>query len=219
VFEGNIQLLQEQAKEEQSYVLKEKEEVIREPQIHEKQPSKGQSKTENKPEVRIISEVKLTPQEWQTLEEGGFIYLEGLKKKDGSGTFSSYVFLNEEKDKAFSSKENPDGFVKYGKYEIHIKDKVLVENGYVTKAKVKWYGGMDYAYPYLWKTNKSDAEYKESWGDPRLPKEKGVKVKRQIVIPKVLLKFIFDKNLFYSSKIFSIIIFMNYKNALSSHCH
>lgn len=32
----------------------EKEEAIREPQIHEKQPPKGQSKTENKPKVRII---------------------------------------------------------------------------------------------------------------------------------------------------------------------
>lgn len=29
-----------------------------------------------------------------------------------------------------------------------------------------------YAYPYLWKQNKSDNDYKEAWGDPRLPKEK-----------------------------------------------
>lgn len=34
------------------------------------------------------------------------------------------------------------------------------------------YGGMDYAYPYLWKKNKDDTEYKESWDDPRRPKEK-----------------------------------------------
>lgn len=27
-----------------------------------------------------------------------------------------------------------------------------------------------YANPYLWKENKADAEYKESWDDPRLPK-------------------------------------------------
>lgn len=171
VFEENIKLLQVQAKEEQNYVSKEKEQVIREPQIQQEQPPKGQFKTENKPEVRIIGGVKLTPQQWQTLEEGGFIYLEGLKKKDGSGNFSSYVFLNDEKDKAFSSKVNPDGFVKYGRYEMRVRDKILIESGHITKAKVKWWGGIDFAYPYLWKENKSDLEYKESWGDPRVKKE------------------------------------------------
>lgn len=105
------------------------------------------------------------------MEEGGFIYLEGLKKKDGSGNFSSYVFLNDEKDKAFSSKVDPGGFVKYGRYEIRIRDKILIESGHITKAKVKWWGGVDYAYPYLWKENKSDLEYKESWSDPRVPKK------------------------------------------------
>ncbi|MBF0576025.1 hypothetical protein [Dysgonomonas sp. GY617] len=84
----------------------------------------------------------------------GGIYLEKINKKDNSGAFSSYVFLNDEKDKAFSSKENPDGFVKYGRYEMRIKDKILIESGYITKAKVKWWGGVDFAYPYLWKENK-----------------------------------------------------------------
>jgi hypothetical protein len=44
-----------------------------------------------------------------------------------------------------------------------------MEAGYTNKATVKWRGG-GYAHPYLWKENKSDVEYKESWGDPRLPK-------------------------------------------------
>lgn len=171
VFEENIRLLQVQAKEEQNYVSKEKEQVIREPQIQQEQPPKGQSKTENKPEVRIIGRVKLTAQQWQTLEEGGFIYLEGLKKKDDSGNFSSYVFLNDEKDKAFSSKENPDEFVKYGRSEMRIRDKILIESGHITKAKVKWSGGINFAHPYLWKDNKADADYQESWGDPKFLKE------------------------------------------------
>jgi thioester reductase-like protein len=59
------------------------------------------------------------------------------------------------------------------------------EKGYVTKAKVKWYGIGTYAYPYLWKTNKADTDYQESWGDPRKPKEEEEKTKRQIVIPKI----------------------------------
>ena len=189
VFEENIKLLQVQAKEEQNYVLKEKEEAIREPQIHKKQPSKGQSKTENKPKGHTIGGVELTPQQWQILEEGGFIYLEGIKKKDDTGSFSSYVFLNDEKDKAFSSKENPHGFVKYGKYEMRIRDKILVENGYITKAKVKWWGGIDYQYPYLWKENKGDKEYEVSWGDPRGAKvEKENKLQKVIQAKKLIIK-------------------------------
>lgn len=178
IFEENIKLLQGQAKEEQSCVSKEKGQTIREPQVQQEQPPKVQSQTENKAEVHIIGGVKLTLEQWQILENGGFIYLEGLKKKDDTGSFSSYVFLNDEKDKAFSSKENPHGFVKYGKYEMQIRDKILVENGYITKAKVKWYGG-GFAYPYLWRENKDDTEYKESWNDPRLLKEDKAKISQK----------------------------------------
>ena len=67
---------------------------------------------------------------------------------------------------------------------MRIQDKILVENGYIANAKVRWYGG-GFAYPYLWKENKSDVEYKESFHDPRIPKEKKEEVKRQIVIPKI----------------------------------
>ena len=65
-----------------------------------------------------------------------------------------FVFLNDEKNKAFSSKENPDGFVQYGKYKMCIRDKIPIESGYITKAKVKWRGGVDFVYPYLWKEKK-----------------------------------------------------------------
>lgn len=51
---------------------------------------------------------------------------------------------------------------------MRIKDKMLIEAGHITKAKVKWWGG-GFAYPYLWKDNKSDKEYKEAWADPRIP--------------------------------------------------
>ncbi|GHV17972.1 hypothetical protein FACS1894179_06710 [Bacteroidia bacterium] len=170
VFEENIKLLQEQAKGEQSYVSKEKEEAIKEPQVQQEQPPKVQSQTENKPEVHIIGGVKLTPEQWQILENGGSIYLEKINKKDNNGTFSSYVFLNDEKDKAFLSGKNPDEFVKYEKYEMRIRDKILIEHGCVTKAKIKWYGTGNFAYPYLWKNNKSDVNYKESWSDPRVQK-------------------------------------------------
>lgn len=61
---------------------------------------------------------------------------------------------------------------------MRIQDKILIEKGYVIKAKVKWWGG-SYAYPYLWKENKSDAEYKESWKDPRIKKEERAETKKQ----------------------------------------
>jgi hypothetical protein len=93
-----------------------------------------------------------------------------MNRSDGSGKFSTYVFMDDEKNKALFSKKNPDDFVKYGKYEMRIRDKILIENGYVTKAKVKCWGMGSYANPYLWKENKSGSEYKESWSDPRLPK-------------------------------------------------
>nr|WP_297167121.1 relaxase/mobilization nuclease domain-containing protein [uncultured Dysgonomonas sp.] len=187
-FEENIKLLQVQAKEEQSYVSKEKKQAIREPQVQQEQPPKVQSQTENKPKGHTIGGVELTLQQWQILEEGGFIYLEGIKKKDDSGNFSSYVFLNDEKDKAFSSKENPDEFVKYGRYEMRIRDKILVENGYITKAKVKWWRGVDFAYPYLWKENKGDTEYRESWSDPRIFKEKDNKSQKENQGNKSIIK-------------------------------
>ena len=155
-FQKNIELLQEQAS--------------REPQREMPAP-KGQQPAERKPKVRSIGGVKLTPGQWQTLDDGGCIYLENMNKKDGSGAFSSYVFLNDEKDKAFFSSQNPDEFIKYGKYEMRRRNKILIEKGYVTKAKVKWWGGVDFAYPYLWKEKNANAEYQESWVDPRRPKE------------------------------------------------
>jgi len=150
----------------------------------EKQPRKVQQQTESKPKAPAIGGVELTAGQWEILNDGGFIYLEDINRRNGSGKFSGYVFLNDEKDKTFFSKENPDTFVKYGKYEMRIRDKILIENGYVTKAKVKWHGG-GYAYPYLWKTNKSDVEYKESWSDPRLAKQEQNPEETKRKVPKV----------------------------------
>jgi hypothetical protein len=50
---------------------------------------------------------------------------------------------------------------------MRIRDKILLEQGYITKAKVKLCGIGTFAYPYLRKTNKSDYDYQESWSDPR----------------------------------------------------
>ncbi len=133
----------------------------------------------------IIAGVRLNGEQQQTLTNGGSVYLENMSRKNGDEQFSAYVFLNDEKTKAFLSRDNPEEFVKYGKYQIRVRDKVLIENGYVTKAKIKWYGMGNFAYPYLWKENKSDTEYKESWEDPRLPKSQK---EEQKVKPPVVQK-------------------------------
>jgi hypothetical protein len=157
----------------------------REEYLRELAEEKAKQQAQNTPKIPSIGGVSLTPQQWQILQEGGYIYLENMKAKDGKTLFSSYVFFNDEKNKVFASKENPETFVKYGQYEMRVRDKKLIEAGYMTKATVKWWGG-GYAHLYLWKENKADAEYKESWSDPRLPKtpKEEQKVKPPVVQKK-----------------------------------
>lgn len=144
----------------------------------QEQEEKAKKEVEKKPKTPTIKGVQLTAEQWQTLKDGGFVYLDKMNRDDGKGQFSSYVFLNDEKNKAFFCKENSDTFVKYGKYEMRIRDKMLIEAGYITKAKVRWWGGHDFAYPYLWKENKADIKYKESWSDPRISKEENKQQKQ-----------------------------------------
>lgn len=112
--------------------------------------------------------------------------------------FSGYVFSDDKESRYFALKDRPDEFVKYGHYEMRRMDKRLIEAGYITKAKIKWYGG-GFAYPYLWKPDvvKDEAakqlasyelldnsDYCQSWGDPRIVETKKEEVKKQTVIPK-----------------------------------
>jgi hypothetical protein len=141
-------------------------------EIQQKQKEQEQKQTpDNPPKDRIptIGSVKLTPEQMTVLKDSGYIYLENMQRRDGS-KLSAYLFFDDQMKQHFVTKQNPDTFVKYGKYEMRLMDKMRIEAGFVTKAKVKWWGGGQYAYPHLWKTNKSDADYQESWGDPRLPK-------------------------------------------------
>ena len=167
-------LLEENKRIEEAYLKQQAEQKAK-----QEAEEKAQQKNQSEPKLPSIGGVELISEQWQTLKEGGYIYLENMNRSNGSGKFSSYVFLNEEKNKAFFNDKNPDEFVKYGKYEMRIRDKILIENGYVTKAKVKWWGMGSYANPYLWKENKSDSEYKESWSDPRLPKAPKEEQKRK----------------------------------------
>lgn len=163
---GQEELLREQTEQKarQEVALKVKQEA------EEKARKEDEAKAQVAKRNIIIKSVELSDEQEKTLMDGGYIFLENMTAKDGKTQFSAYAFLNDEKKRVLLTYDNPNEFVKYGKYEMRIRDKVLIENGYVTKAKVKWWGGGSYAHPYLWKKNKADAEYKESWDDPRLPK-------------------------------------------------
>ena len=158
-FEKNIEELKKQGREEYLRELAEQE-------AQKEAATRVASTKQN----FVIKGVELSDEQQKALVNGGHIFLENMTSKNGTSRFSAYAFLNDEKSRVFFSDKNPDEFIKYGKYEMRIRDKILVENGHVTKTKVKWHGMGNYAYPYLWKTDKSDSEYKESWGDPRLPK-------------------------------------------------
>ena len=133
----------------------------------------------------VILGVELTDEQQDILTSGGHTFLENLTSNDGKTQFSAYAFLNDEKNTVYFTNENPDTFVKYGIYEMRLRDKALIEDGQITKATVKWWGGGSYAHPYLWKADKADTEYQESWGDPRLPKEEQKPKETKLKVSKV----------------------------------
>lgn len=147
----------------------------------------------------VVRGVELTDEQQKTLKNGGYTFIKGMVRNDEKGQFSAYAFLNGEKNRVFFSSENPDTFVRYGKYEMRVRDKILLEEGYMVHAKIKWYGG-GFAYPHFWNpkstkieglekitkhTLEENSEYCLEWGDPRIPKIKKEDIKKQIVIPKI----------------------------------
>ena len=167
-FQKNIEMEEKRQKEAQEKQAKQAEQT----------QQKTTNKTKKEDTLRIGG-VKLTPEQMQTLKDGGYIFLENMKKKDGT-IISSYVFFDDKMEKLFLSNQPPDTMVKYGKYEMRLMDKKRIEAGFVTRAKVKWWGYGNYAHPYLWKENQSDAEYKESWGNPRKAKEEKIEKKPEV---------------------------------------
>lgn len=181
-FEKNLQesqrqkLLEQEREIEQKRIRQEKEEEKKlelERQRKEQEQLRKQEEEKNTPPKLnfVLLGVELTNEQQDIITKGGHTFLENLTSNDGKTKFSAYVFLNDEKNTVYFTSENPDTFVKYGKYEMRLRDKALIEDGQITKSTIKWWGGGSYAHPYLWKANKSDTGYQESWGDPRIKKE------------------------------------------------
>lgn len=160
-----------------------KKEFEKTKELQEKQTKKTQLQSTTKPEKEdtfIVGGIKLTPGQVKILKNGEAIFLENMRKKDGS-ELSAYLFFDDQMERPFYSTRDPESFIRHGKYEMRLMDKIRLEAGCVTHAKVRWYGG-GYAYPYLWKENN---EYKESWGDLRILKTQKIENKaKQHIIPK-----------------------------------
>ncbi len=118
----------------------------------------------------IIRGVEITAEQEKILREGGHIFLEGMDKRDGDSKFSSHVFMDDERKQLFFSKADPDTFVKYGGYEMRLRDKRQVEKGLTTRAVIRLANG-ELAGARLWKDSPEDAGYSVSWDDPRVAKE------------------------------------------------
>ncbi len=126
----------------------------------------------------VIRGVEITAEQENTLHDGGHIFLEGMDKRDGSGKFSSHVFMDDERKQLFFSKADPDTFVKYGGYEMRLRDKRQVEKGLTTRAIIRL-GDGELAGARLWKDNPDDAGYNVSWDDPRIAKEQIEQVRKE----------------------------------------
>jgi len=167
-FQKNIEMIEEKEK--------------RQKEVQEKQTEQPQQRAADQPKKEAswkIGGVKLTPEQMHTLKDDGYIYLENIRKKDGTN-ISTYMFCDDKMDKLLFSNQNPETMVKYGKYEMRLMDKMRIEAGVITHAKVQWYGYGNFAHPYLWKANPSDSEYQESWGDPRIKKEEKIEKQQDL---------------------------------------
>ncbi len=142
------------------------------PQASERQaqPSPERPATPKPLPPIVIRGVKITAEQEKILHGGGHVWLENMDNKDGSGKFSSHVFLDDERGRVFFSKANPDEFVEYGGYEMRLRDKKQVEFGLPTRAIIRLPGG-ELAGARLSKENPTDTDYKVLWDDPRLPED------------------------------------------------
>ncbi len=147
-------------------------------------PPPSQAPTPTPPQPNpVVFGIRLADEQIARIRDGQPIYLEGMQSQ--GSTFDGYLIMNDALTygRAFVG-EDPRAWVRYGKYEMRLMDKVLIEAGFITHAVVKWWGNAgETARPYLWKEKPSDNQFRESWGDPRKPK-----MQEPAVRPKLITK-------------------------------
>ena len=131
--------------------------------------------------------IRLTDEQVREIENGQLVYLRGMHHK--GETFDGYLVMDDNltHGSAYVG-QDPNEWVKYGKYTMRRMDRDLIKGGFVVRALVQWWGGYGQtARPYLWKENPSDETYKEDWSDPRKPKPKQSR-EEELHIPSVTPK-------------------------------
>ena len=124
---------------------------------------------------------RLTDEQVQRIREGQYVYLENMRR-DGE-LFSGYFVADDEIKSGWVYNHAPDNMVQYGRFKMREMDRDLIERGYVVRAIVEWYGGVQTARPYLWKEKPSDTDYRKAWSDPRIPVSEKREVKHVPSIP------------------------------------
>ena len=142
-----------------------------------------QERRQRRPEV---FGVRLTDEHIRAIRDGEPVYLEGMRHE--GETVDGYLVMDDtlRYGRAYVEKD-PREWVRYGEYTMRRMDCDLIRAGFVVRALVQWWGGMgETARPYLWKQSPTDAEYKESWEDPRKLRKVVERAEKQI--PEPILK-------------------------------
>lgn len=84
-----------------------------------------------------ICGIQLTDEQVAQVKDGQFLYMDNLKDKEGRA-ISKYVIADDQLTRFWLRNERPDQWVKYGRYEMRLMDKLLIENGCIAHAVVKW---------------------------------------------------------------------------------
>ena len=118
----------------------------------------------------VVYGVRLTDRQVRDIKDGEYIYLENMRKDDGT-LFSGYMVMPDDMKQGWIYQSPPDRIVKEDKFYIREMDKLLADQGYVVRAKVRFWGPTQpESRQYFWK--ESTGFYDCSHDDPRKPKPK-----------------------------------------------
>lgn len=131
----------------------------------------------------VVYGVRLTDKQVQDIKDGEYAYLENMRQDDGT-LFSGYLVMPDDMKRGWIYKSPPDRIVKEDKFYIREMDKLLADQGYVVRAKVRFWGPTQpESRQYFWK--ESTGFYDCSHDDPRKPKSPRYDVKRALAaLPK-----------------------------------
>ena len=118
----------------------------------------------------VVYGVRLTDRQVQDIKDGEYVYLENMQEDDGT-LFSGYLVMPDDMKQGWIYQSPLDGIVKEDKFFIREMDKLLADQGYVVRAKVRFWGPeQPESRQYFWK--ESTGFYDCSHDDPRKPKPK-----------------------------------------------